>query len=154
MFQVQTCFETARAVWLPKLLSLQNICASLYSYICSLEFTIDCERKWCHFCLKDICGPKVNNRGKILILFKHRFVKIILFWDVSGNRWKYFSVITFCWVNWQKTIFYEVWPFCLLSILVSLLFLTLNFQILSVSVFCLKKSSFLFQEFVVDRSDF
>ena len=46
-----------------------RILASLYSYTCSLELTIDCERKWCHFCLNDICGSKANNREKFLISF-------------------------------------------------------------------------------------
>ena len=30
---------------------------------------IDQERKKCHFCFKDICGPKANNWGMCLILF-------------------------------------------------------------------------------------
>ena len=43
-FQTQTCFETARAVWI----------------ISGLVLMVAYGRKWCHFRVKGICGPKVQ----------------------------------------------------------------------------------------------
>ena len=71
---------------------------------------------------KRICGPKVNNWGKYLILFVReewgRMVKSIdvfkhslsrqLFWDVIENKWKDFLIIIFCCLKSQKIVFYNL----------------------------------------------
>ena len=66
---------------------------------------VDYGGKKFYFCFKDICGLKASNWGTCLILFvtvlfiekewshliymiKPRFIKVILFWDVTENRWK------------------------------------------------------------------
>ena len=40
-----------------------------YTHLFSLMSTVAQEKKWCHFNVGGICGPKRINRGNCLILF-------------------------------------------------------------------------------------
>ena len=79
-----------------------QILASLYlqRYIFSLLLMVDYGKKWCHFCFKVICGPKVNNWGTVFdficknVVHQRAVVQFIYFINLTqvyqdnfGLRW-------------------------------------------------------------------
>ena len=94
--------------------------------------TVDFERKVSHFCFKIIGGPKANNLGKCFTLLvtvssKKNSFSLSTFLNVGSSMpfysgtllyfSKYLPIIRFRWVKWQKIVFYEVKPNCILRIL-------------------------------------